>query len=53
MAKKKPRKGMFDWCIKQADAYGVSYGVYMADYYEQDMYGRKEKAKCCNQNLKG
>lgn len=36
MAKKKPQKGTLNWCIKQAAAYGVSYGRYMAEYYERD-----------------
>lgn len=43
--KKTVKKGSLDWCVRQADAYGVSYGVYMADYYKKDMYGEKEIKK--------
>ena len=50
MAKKKPQKGTLNWCIKQAAAYGVSYGRYMAEYYERDM--QKGAGKCCMKNSK-
>lgn len=44
MAKRKPQKGTLNWCIKQAAAYGVSYGTYMAEYYKKDMRKEQENA---------
>lgn len=43
MMKKKPQKGTLNWCVKQADAYGVSYGEYMADYYKRDMEEKSDE----------
>ena len=37
------KKGSLDWCIKQAAAHGVSYGKYMAEYYEKDMWREEIK----------
>lgn len=41
--KKNVKKGSLDWCIKQAAAHGVSYGKYMSEYYEKDMWREENK----------
>lgn len=41
--KKTVKKGSLDWCIKQAAANGVSYGKYMSEYYEKDMWREEIK----------
>ena len=43
--KKTVKKGTLGWCIKQAAAHGVTYGKYMSEYYEQDMWREEIKKK--------
>ncbi len=50
---KKPKIGTLIWCIQRAKLYGVSYGTYIADYFEKDLIKvRKGKRRCCKQSLK-
>lgn len=56
MAKRKIiEKGTLNWCVRRAAEIGVSYGVYMEDYYQKDMNRseRKERKKCLNRNSNG
>lgn len=39
------KKGTLSWCVKQAAAHGVSYGKYMSEYYEQDMWREEIEKK--------
>lgn len=35
--RKRIEKGSLSWCVRRAAELGVSYGVYMEDYYQKDM----------------
>ena len=50
MTRKKKQPGTLEWCICQAIRRGVSYGMYMAEHYEQDMW--KEERRCGKKTLK-